>query len=154
MAKTINNSKEEQEKNEQESSNSATTPHNDFFGQLLKRQEIAAALFKRSLPPDIRAKADFSTLTICESKHISLDGIKLYNDIIYSLTLDQGQKVRILLMCEHQSTPHPQMPLRLLRYNIATMEDHLEQKNEHLPIIVNIVLLPREEALELLDSFG
>ena len=70
---------------------------------------------------------------------VILEGVKLYNDIIYSLTLYQGQKVYILLMCEHQSKPHPQMPFRLLRYNIATIADHLEQNNEHIPVIVNIV---------------
>ena len=31
------------------------------------------------------------------------------------------------------------MPFRLLRYNIATIADHLEQNNEHLPVIVNMV---------------
>ena len=139
MAKTTTNSKEKKEKNEQESSNSAHTPHDAFFCKLMSRQEMAAALFKRVLPPHILAIADFSKLTICESKHISLGGIKLYNDIIYSLPLAQGQKAYILLMCEHQSTPHPQMPFRLLKYNIATIEDHLEQGHEHLPVIVNIV---------------
>ena len=139
MAKTTSNSKEEQEKNKKPSSNTSTTPHNDFFLQLMSRKKIATALFKRALPPHILAQADFSTLTIYESKHIMLEGVKLYNDIIYSLTLYQGQKVYILLMCEHQSKPHPQMPFRLLRYNIATIADHLEQNNEHLPVIVNMV---------------
>ena len=139
MAKTIPNSKEEQEKKKKQSSNTSTTPHNDFFGKLMTRKKVATALFKRVLPPHILAQADFSTIRIDESKYITLEGIKLYNDIVYSLTLDQGQKVYILLMCEHQSKPHPQMPFRLLRYNIATIADHLEQNNAHIPIIVNIV---------------
>ena len=70
---------------------------------------------------------------------VILEGVKLYNDIVYSLTLYQGQKVYILLMCEHQSKPHPQMPFRLLKYNVATIADHLEQNNAHIPVIVNIV---------------
>ena len=76
---------------------------------------------------------------------VILEGVKLYNDIVYSLTLDQGQKVYILLMCEHQSKPHPQMPFRLLRYNVATIADHLEQNNAHIPIIVNIVFYHGKE---------
>ena len=138
MAKTTTHSKKKK-KNKKQSSNTSTTPHNDFFGKLMTRKKIATALFKRVLPPHILARADFSTLTIYESKHIMLEGVKLYNDIIYSLTLYQGQKVYILLMCEHQSKPHPQMPFRLLRYNIATIADHLEQNNAHIPVIVNIV---------------
>ena len=144
MAKTTTHSKKKK-KNKKQSSNTSTTPHNDFFGKLMTRKKIATALFKRVLPPHILARADFSTLRIEESKHISLGGVKLYNDMIYSLTLVQGQKVCILLMCEHQSKPHPQMPFRLLRYNIATIADHLEQNNAHIPIIVNIVFYHGKE---------
>ena len=139
MAKTTPNSKEEQKKNEQQVSTNATTPHNDFFGKLMTRKKIAIALFKRALPAHILSIAHFSKLTILESKHIALDGVKLYNDILYSLPLAQEQKAYILLMCEHQSTPHPQMPFRLLKYNVATIDDHLEQGNKHLPVMVNMV---------------
>ena len=139
MAKTTPNSKEEQKKNGQQVSTNATTPHNDFFGKLMTRKKIAIALFKRALPAHILSIAHFSKLTILESKHIALDGVKLYNDILYSLPLAQEQKAYILLMCEHQSTPHPQMPFRLLKYNVATIDDHLEQGNKHLPVMVNMV---------------
>ena len=145
MAKTTTHSQEEKEKNQQEASNLSNTPHNDFFGQLMTRKAIATALFKRVLPPDILAKADFSTLRIDESKYIILGGHKLYSDIVYVLTLAHGQKVCIVLMCEHQSKPHPQMPFRLLQYSIAKMKNHLEQNNKHLPVIVNIVFYHGKE---------
>ena len=145
MAKRTTHSKEKKAKNQKKASKPFNTPHNDFFGQLMNRKEIAIAFFKRFLPPHILAQADFSTLRIEESKHIMLGGVKLYNDMIYSLTLYQGQKVCILLMCEHQSKPHPQMPFRLLQYNVATIADHLEQKNAHIPIIVNIVFYHGKE---------
>ena len=144
MAKTTNNSKEGKEKKEKEKekekklSNSTNTPHDEFFGKLLKNKEAAIAFFKRFLSQHIIARGDFSKLTIWDSKHVTLGG-KLYNDIIYRLPLDRGQIAYILLMCEHQSTPHPQMPFRLLKYNIATMEEHLEQKDKYLPVIVNMV---------------
>ena len=145
MTKRKTHSKEKKTKNEKKASKHFNTPHNDFFAQLMNRKAIAIGFFKRFLPPHILAKADFSTLRIEESKHIMLRGVKLYNDILYSLTLYQGQKVCILLMCEHQSKPHPQMPFRLLQYNVATIADHLEQKNAHIPIIVNIVFYHGKE---------
>jgi predicted transposase/invertase (TIGR01784 family) len=145
MAKRTTHSKEKKAKNQKKASKPFNTPHNDFFGQLMNRKEIAIAFFKRFLPPYILSQADFSTLRIEESKHIMLGGVKLYNDMIYSLTLVQGQKVCILLMCEHQSKPHPQMPFRLLQYNVATIADHLEQNNAHIPIIVNIVFYHGKE---------
>ena len=43
-------------------------------------------------------------------------------------------------LCEHQSTPDKQMPLRLAKYTIRVMESHLKQKNNTLPIVVNTVL--------------
>ena len=87
MAKRTTHSKEKKAKNQKKASKPFNTPHNDFFGQLMNRKEIAIAFFNRFLPPYILSQADFSTLRIEESKHIMLGGVKLYNDIIYSLTL-------------------------------------------------------------------
>ena len=154
MAKRTTHSKEKKAKNQKKESKHFNTPHNDFFTQLMNRKEIAIAFFKRCLPPNILAQADFSTLKLEESKHIMLGGVKLYNDLIYSLTLHQGQKVCILLMCEHQSKPHPQMPFRLLQYNVATIADHLEQNNKHTPIIVNIVFYHGKEPWNYSTAFA
>ena len=70
---------------------------------------------------------DLDTLTLYDSKHVSDVGVSLYNDVLYRCTFEGGQPGYLFAMCEHQSTPEAQMPLRLLKYNISTIEQHLKQ---------------------------
>ena len=118
--------------------NITTTPHNHFFYQVMSRKEKAICFFRRYLPQAILELADLKQLELVESKHISDQGIALYNDVLYRCPLEGGQTGYFFAVCEHQSTPEPQMPLRLLKYDIAIIEDHLKH-NIHFPVIVNAV---------------
>ena len=101
---------------------------------------MARGLFERFLPQKVRTLIDLETISLAESKHVSDDGITLYNDVLYRCELDEGQPGYLFAMCEHQSTPEAQMPLRLLKYNIATIEKHRKQDHGRFPVMVNIVL--------------
>lgn len=46
------------------------------------------------------------------------------------------------------------MPFRLLKYNIATIEDHLHQKNKHFPVVVNIVFYHGKEPWNYSTAFA
>ena len=117
-----------------------TTPHNDFFYQVMSRKDKALAFFERYLPVSIREQAELSQLELCESKHLSEEGVSLYNDVLYRCPLAKGQVGYLFAMCEHQSSPHAQMPLRLLQYDTATIVDHLKQGHKQFPVVVNIVV--------------
>ena len=116
------------------------TPHNDFFCQVMSRKEKALTFFGRYLPDKLLASIDLETISLAESKHVSDAGVSLYNDVLYRCEFDEGQPGYLFAMCEHQSTPEAQMPLRLLKYNIATIEKHLKQDQGKFPVIVNVVL--------------
>ena len=118
----------------------SNTPHNDFFYQVMSRKDKALTFFGRYLPEKILAMIDLETISLAESKHISDEGISLYNDVLYRCEFSEGEPGYLFAMCEHQSTPEEHMPLRLLKYNIATIEKHLKQERDKFPIIVNIVL--------------
>ena len=120
--------------------NISKTPHDDFFYQVMSRKDKALTFFGRYLPEKLLARIDLETITLAESKHVSDEGVSLYNDVLYRCEFDEGQAGYLFAMCEHQSTPEAQMPLRLLKYNIATIEKHLKQGQGKFPIIVNIVL--------------
>ena len=120
--------------------NISKTPHNDFFYQVMSRKEKAKTFFERYLPKSVQEITNLEAITLAESKHVSDAGISLYNDVLYRCELAEGQPGYLFAMCEHQSTPDDQMPLRLLKYNIATIEKHLKQAKERFPVIVNIVL--------------
>ncbi len=116
------------------------TPHNDFFYQVMSRKEKALTFFRRYLPEKLLSAIDLATISLAESKHVSDTGVSLYNDVLYRCEFKGEQPGYLFAMCEHQSTPEAQMPLRLLKYNIATIEKHQKQGGEKFPVIVNIVL--------------
>ena len=120
--------------------NNSPTPHNDFFYQVMSRKKKAIAFLERYLPKDVLPLINLDTLSLAESKHLGDDGTSLCNDVLYRSELNQGHKGHSFVMCEHQSTLYPQMPLRLLKYNIATIEGYLKQDDGQFPVIVNIVL--------------
>jgi predicted transposase/invertase (TIGR01784 family) len=107
--------------------NISKTPHDDFFYQVMSRKDKALTFFGRYLPEKLLARIDLETIDLAESKHVSDEGVSLYNDVLYRCEFDEGQPSYLFAMCEHQSTPEAQMPLRLLKYNIATIEKHLKQ---------------------------
>ena len=120
--------------------NISKTPHDDFFYQVMSRKDKAMIFFERYLPKKVLAMTNLETIVLAESKHVSDEGISLYNDVLYRCEFVEGQSGYLFAMCEHQSTPEAQMPLRLLKYNIATREKHIKQDLGRFPVIVNIVL--------------
>ena len=81
------------------------TPHNDFFYQVMSRKDTAMTFFERYLPKKILAIMNLNTISLAESKHVSDEGISLYNDVLYRCELDKGQEGYVFAICEHQSTP-------------------------------------------------
>ncbi len=106
----------------------------------MSRKDKAMTFFERYLPEKVLAMTNLETISLAESKHISDDGISLYNDVLYKCAFNEGQSGYLFAMCEHQSTPESQMPLRLLKYNLAVIEKHRKQDQGKFPVIVNIVL--------------
>ena len=129
-------------------------PHDRLFYQVFSRKEKAKAFFEKYLPPSILAIANLNQLTIIESKHISDAGLSLYDDIIYRCPLANGQTGYFFIICEHQSTPDKQMPLRLIKYNIVAIEDHLKQGHKHYPIVINTVLYTGKRPWNYSTSFN
>lgn len=117
-----------------------STPHNNFFFQLLSRREKAAVFFQRYLPEQIVEIANIPHMTLVESQHMSTGGVSLYNDILYRCPFTNGQTGYFFAVCEHQSTPDKQMPLRLAKYRLAVIESHIKQHSGAFPIVVHTVL--------------
>ena len=130
-----------------------TTPHNNFFFQVLSRKEKATAFFQRYLPENIASMADMAHMTLVESQHMSKLGVSLYNDILYRCPLTNEQAGYFFAVCEHQSTPDKQMPLRLLKYNTAVIEAHFKQRHKTFPIVVNTVLYTGKQPCKYSTAF-
>jgi hypothetical protein len=85
---------------------------------------------------------------------MSDSGLSLYSDILYHFPLGADQVGYFLALCEHQSTPDKQMPLRLIKYSIATIEGDLKQRHEHFPVVVNTVFCTRKEPWNYSTAFN
>jgi hypothetical protein len=81
-------------------------------------------------------------------------GLALYNDVLYKCPLEKGQIGYFFCVAEHQSIPEKYMPLRLLKYNAATIEGHLKQGNKDFPVVVNIVVYTGKKPWNYPTSFN
>ena len=123
--------------------NKTPTPHDHFFYQVMSQKNKAMAFFARYLPDKVLSKINLEDISLAESKHLSNQRGALYNDVLYKCKFDNKYSGYLFAICEHQSTPNNQMPLRLLEYNAATIKQHLKQEgkdSQKFPVIVNIVL--------------
>jgi predicted transposase/invertase (TIGR01784 family) len=117
------------------------TPHNDLFLRVMTRKDKAIAFFKICLPKKILQATDLNQAELTETKHIRDRGHSFYNDLLYRCPLlkDGKQIGHVILTSEHQSKPDPKMVLRMTNYNLATIEDHIKQKHDKFPVLVNII---------------
>ena len=117
------------------------TPHNDFFYGVMSQKEHALAFFQKHLPQHLKGRLDLPKLTLCESKSVNYDFKTLFRDTLYQCPLVGGsQIVYLYALCEHQSNPHPHMPLRILEYTTPIIRHHLGQGAKKYPIFTSVVL--------------
>ena len=60
---------------------------------------------------------------------------QLHSDIIYKCNIESKQGY-IFFNIEHQSTPDKWLPLRIAKYNIQLMQQHINEGHKTLPVIV------------------
>ena len=80
-------------------------------------------LQRREAVADIRKSADLNNLALVEGKHISDDGVTLYNDLLYRLLLNNDQLAYLYLAHEHQRGPlHTHASATPCAYGVRTAE--------------------------------
>jgi predicted transposase/invertase (TIGR01784 family) len=117
----------------------AAHPHDAFFKQIFRHPEQATAFFKSRLPPALVAAIDWSTLKLIPSSFVKQDLQQLHADLLYSVQW-LGRELLLYLIFEHQSTSPPEMPLRLMGYELTRLQDHVKEHGLPLPPILSFVL--------------
>ena len=130
------------------------TPHDRFFYQVMRHKKKAMAFLARYLPKEILHDINLEEITLAESKHSSEQWGTGYSDIIYQCKFNRGAPGHLFITCEHQSTPDKRMPLRLIKYNVDTIEKHMDQGGDKYPIVVNIVLYNGRKPWNYSKAFG
>jgi predicted transposase/invertase (TIGR01784 family) len=86
-----------------------------FFKAMFSHPEHATSFFKSHLPPAISKRIEWPSLVVLPGSFVKSSLQQLHSDLLFSVSLG-GANSLIYLLFEHQSTPDPAMPLRLLAY--------------------------------------
>lgn len=137
-------------------------PHDTFLRRCLTNLEVAKDMILSCIPADLTQRIDWNTLELTNKSFAKEELKQIHGDIIYRCKL-KGKPTYTYLALEHQSTPDRFFPFRVLGYNVALMEQHLEQikteKNKYLPDITNIFvyagkITPYPHSLDICDCFA
>ena len=120
--------------------------HDALAKGFLSDPTVAREFLDLYLHSDIKGICNFDTLQIEPTSYIDED-LKMHcADITYRLELkDKTNFVYVYTLVEHQSTPVALMPFRILKYQVAIIQNHLTRhehkikKNPILPLVVPIV---------------
>lgn len=116
--------------------------HDPLARKFLTEVSVAKDFLKVHLAPEIYDKCDIDSLTIESGSYIEED-LKVHcSDVVYKLNLkENGGCAYIYTLIEHQSSPDELMPLRILRYQLAIIQQHLDKHKDAavLPIVAPMV---------------
>lgn len=125
----------------------ATYTHDTFTRMMLSNKNVATDIFKSYLPADMLKIIDLTNMELQPRSHIDVFGDERILDISYKAKM-AGKDCYLTLLIEHQSTPLRLMPLKILRYSLNILEQHIEAEKDKtdrdyekpLPLIYPIVI--------------
>ena len=104
-------------------------PHDSIVKALFANTEDAASALASALPPEIASRIDWSTLEHANLNLVDRKLRKLYSDVVFKARLE-GREVVLYVLLEHQSTGHPLMPFRMLRYVVQILGRPVERGSQ------------------------
>jgi predicted transposase/invertase (TIGR01784 family) len=139
-------------------------PHNNFFIKSMQDLRVAKDFFSLHLPEDIKEKVDLDSIAFEKTNFIT-GREKISNkkkekrlDMLYSVKVN-GEDGYFYLLSEHQSTPDPKMPYRIMKYILEIIQYHLDKhksegnNNIKYPIIWPCVFFNGDKPYNLTTRF-
>jgi len=138
--------------------NDIAHPHDRFFKSVMSDPKTTKEFFEQHLPANIRSSINLDTINYKNESYIDNELRLQLVDVVYSAEFD-GKAGYLYLLVEHQSSPHELMPLRILKYMVAIMEDHIKKTGTNiLPIVYPMILYSGWKnynySTDLFDLFG
>ncbi len=120
----------------------ARRPHDALFKAAFESPEQAAGLFACVLPPEIVAEVDWSSLRSEPGSFIDADLADRHSDLLFSASLrGAARRLLLYLLLEHQSERDPDMPLRMLGYEVRIWEAYRARHPRGVrPLILPVVI--------------
>src|SRR5262245_15448969 len=133
--------------------------HDSLFKYTFSQLPVAREQLRSQLPEEIARLIVWETLSLEPGSFVDQELAALHTDLLFEAKLSGKGSIYLYLLFEHQSTPEPLMPLRLLRYMLRIWARWLEKNNNALPLpfLVPMVLYNGERAwtvpLQLAELF-
>jgi hypothetical protein len=119
-----------------------TSPHDALFKASFGQPDIARSELELVLPDDLRALLDLATLALRPGSFVDEELQHTHSDLLYAVRTRTGGLGLVYVLFEHQSSPDPTMPFRLLRYVVRVWEQWLRDHPgaTTLPIVLPVLL--------------
>ncbi|MBE7528201.1 MAG: Rpn family recombination-promoting nuclease/putative transposase [Ardenticatenaceae bacterium] len=121
-----------------------TNPHDHFFKEIFSRIEVARDFFANYLPASVTAVLDLDTLELQSGSFIDPDLQEQFADLLYRVTLRNGDAAYLYVLLEHKSYPDPLTTFQVLRYQVRIWERDVRAGEELRPIVPVVVYHGRE----------
>ena len=130
----------------------AVHTNDGFFKAIFSQPEHATAFFKSHLPAGISARIEWSSLSVLPGSFIKSSLQQLHSDLLFSVRMGDRETLLYLLF-EHQSSPDPSMPLRLMAYLTEILIQHQKSQGLPLPPVIPFVFHQGPDAWNVSTSF-
>jgi predicted transposase/invertase (TIGR01784 family) len=130
----------------------AAHTNDGFFKAIFSQPEHATAFFKSHLPEAITVRIDWNSLTVLPGSFVKSSLQQVHSDLLFSVRIGEVE-ARLYLLFEHQSSPDPTMPLRLLGYMTEIFTQHHKTYGFPLPPVLPIVFHQGPETWHISTSF-
>lgn len=130
----------------------AAHTNDGFFKAIFSQPEHATAFFKSHLPPAITAKMDWTSLVVLPGSFVKSSLQQVHSDLLFSVRIGDRETLLYLLF-EHQSSPDPAMPLRVLGYATEIYTKHYKAHGFPLPPVLPFVFHQGPETWNVSTAF-
>ncbi|MEN3942851.1 Rpn family recombination-promoting nuclease/putative transposase [Prosthecobacter sp. SYSU 5D2] len=117
----------------------ASQPNDAYFKEVFSQPVYAATFFRQHLPAEIVEGIHWDTLALLPASFVKQNLQQTHSDLLFSADMG-GKEALLYLLFEHQTTPDPLMPLRLLGYVLEILQQHEQAHGLPLPPVIPFVL--------------
>lgn len=136
--------------------------HDAFFRRMMKNTRLARDFFQTHLPEKILSLVDLSKIKLEDCSFVDEDLYEHESDVLFSVKrTDTDEDCFLYTLCEHQNTPDPEMPFRLIYYIMQFLKRYLIDHRPSpfpLPLVYPLVVYngttPWNTHRDFLSSFG
>lgn len=115
--------------------------HGDFFRSVMSYPEVARDFLRNRLSSDLVQYIDWNTLKLIKKSFVKEQFKHVHSDVVYQCQLDLNNKkstIYLYLIFDSQDSPDILTPFYVLQYRMDLMEDHINQGNKYMPLVISI----------------